>query len=253
MHKYTNEEKLDILEYYLKCNRNAESAQEMYLNNFPERFQPEKKMFRRLVINLLNDASFDKKREKSYNLNHAERSQQVLNALADNPSGSVRQFSHETGIPKTIVHRVIVANKFHPYKPKTVHTLNENDYPRRRAFCNWYINKCNEDNNFHYKVVWTDETRVTNCGIFNKHNRHYWAVENPHLKDQRRSQNRFGTNVWCGIVDNRIIGPFFYNENLNGVSYLNLLQNDVLPAIRRIVPQAEQENLWFQQDGMSCS
>lgn len=90
--------------------------------------------------------------------------------------------------------------KYHPYKPTIVQGLQEGDFDRRVDFCNWYHRKCQENPDFSDNVVWTDETRFTNCGVFNKKNHHYWARENPHTYDPRRCQVRFGFNVWCGII-----------------------------------------------------
>ncbi|KAJ8962855.1 hypothetical protein NQ318_001260 [Aromia moschata] len=34
--------------------------------------------------------------------------------------------------------------------------------------------------------------------------------------------------MWAGIVANRIRGPFFFEETLTGVGYLEFLQNDLV-------------------------
>jgi hypothetical protein len=205
MNSYNNEEKFDLLVCYIKSERNSEGALQMYLHEYPERIQPNKKIFRRLVSNLMNFGSFEQSRKKHYDINNDQRNQAIVNVVNDNPSGSVRHFSHETGVPKSTLHRVIIDLKFHAYKPKIVQGLVENDYPRRRAFCEWYLTQIEQDNNFRLEIVWSDESRVTNCGIFNKHNRHYWAVENPFLREERRFQTRFGTNVWCGILGKLLV------------------------------------------------
>lgn len=47
-----------------------------------------------------------------------------------------------------------------------------------------------------------------------------------------------------------MVGPFLFDYNLNGERYLNLLREEIIPAIRRLVPNAaEFQRLWFQQDG----
>lgn len=58
----------------------------------------------------------------------------------------------------------------------------------------------------------------------------------------------FSVNVWCGIIDNRLIGPYFYRENLNGERYLAFLR-DVLPGLLEDLPLDTRQNLIFQQDG----
>ena len=51
------------------------------------------------------------------------------------------------------------------------------------------------------------------------------------------------------ILDNHLIGPFIFDENLNGNRYVQLLQQQIIPAIRNTVPPNELRNTWFQQDG----
>lgn len=60
---------------------------------------------------------------------------------------------------------------------------------------------------------------------------------------------RFSLNVWCGILDDTIIGPIFIDGNLRHETYLNILRNE-LEEILDNLPLRKIRNLqWFQQDG----
>ncbi|KAJ8944201.1 hypothetical protein NQ318_014563 [Aromia moschata] len=37
------------------------------------------------------------------------------------------------------------------------------------------------------------------------------------------------TNVWAVIIQNRIVGPLFFDDTLNGAKYLRLLQHELMP------------------------
>lgn len=59
-------------------------------------------------------------------------------------------------------------------------------------------------------------------------------------------------NVWCGIIGEHIIEPFFIEGNLNCDKYLQLLQSDIIPI--QLFPSVNNpnviaENVWFHQDG----
>jgi len=41
-------------------------------------------------------------------------------------------------------------------------------------------------------------------------------------------------NVWVRIVGDHIIGPYFFEENLNAANYLYFLQNDLPDLLRPI-------------------
>jgi len=200
---FSNDEKVDMIDCYFKSNRNSQLASDLYFELYPERQQPHRTIFGRIVNNLRNNGCFEIKRGR-YQTRAVERRNIIREIVNNNPQISTRKIDQETRIPKSSVERILQAEKFHPYKPIIVQKLNENDYPRRLEFCNWYLQKCQEDEGFWSKVLWTDETRFTNCGIFNKHNHHHWATENPKLVAERRFQVRFGFNVWCGLIGKKI-------------------------------------------------
>ena len=52
--------------------------------------------------------------------------------------------------------------------------------------------------------------------------------------------------VWCGIWRNFVIGPFFFDSTVTGQSYLNMLNDFMIPQLQSLgigLPA------WFQQDG----
>ncbi|EFN62853.1 hypothetical protein EAG_00005, partial [Camponotus floridanus] len=55
-------------------------------------------------------------------------------------------------------------------------------------------------------------------------------------------------NVWAGILNNQIIGPFFIEGNLTAAKYEEMLRNEIVPAVRQIVGDNFAQT-WFQQDG----
>jgi len=55
-------------------------------------------------------------------------------------------------------------------------------------------------------------------------------------------------NVWAGTLNNTLIDSFFIDESLNAAKYEDMLKNEILPAIRRIVGD-NFAYTWFQQDG----
>ena len=64
-----------------------------------------------------------------------------------------------------------------------------------------------------------------------------------------REQGGQKVMCWCGVVDGKIIIHWFdQNVSVNGDTYLETLQNVVLPKIRAL---ATRRRYWFQQDGAS--
>ncbi|XP_068207675.1 uncharacterized protein [Palaemon carinicauda] len=106
--------------------------------------------------------------------------------------------------------------------------------------------KCADNVEIAHKIVWSDEATFKLNGTINRHNCTYWCPSNLHVTIERHV-NLPGVTVWCGISALGIIGPFFFNETVNGESYLNLLQEFVGPQITEMF--GEDSDIYFQQDG----
>ncbi|EZA56777.1 hypothetical protein X777_03215 [Ooceraea biroi] len=96
--------------------------------------------------------------------------------------------------------------------------------------------------------MFSDEAAFENDGEINRHNCHYYSQNNPHWVRHVDRQHRWKVNVWSGILDSHIIGPFFFNGNVTGERYLNMLQNE-LPQMLGVVNPNVVQRMWLQQDG----
>jgi hypothetical protein len=76
-------------------------------------------------------------------------------------------------------------------------------------------------------VVWSDEAQFKLNGTVNRHNCVYWAEDNPHLTVEN-AVNLPGVNVWCGLSSKGLIGPFRFEGNVTGESYLTVLDGSIL-------------------------
>lgn len=247
MYRFTNEEKLNMIQCYILTSKNCFAAMNMYLGRYPEKTQPSKDTFRRLFSNLKNYGQFNKPvttRKKKCN---EGKENLVLLSVTNEDTLSTREIEKETGVPKSTAHFILKKNKVKSYKYRICHGLRVGDDEKRRTFCEWFTRRCDEDHNFPYKIIWTDESKVTNNGIFNRHNYHYWSTDNQRRFRISRHQNRYGFNIWCGIFGNRIIGPIFFNETLTAEHYLQILRQ--VSNILDDIPLEEVRNCWFQQDG----
>ncbi|KAJ8952018.1 hypothetical protein NQ318_023459 [Aromia moschata] len=152
--------------------------------------------------------------------------------------------------------------KYHPYKVQLVHELNEDDPDRRVQFCEQMLTRgkeahrpclighmkrtcprtwgkseracpgytlaplhhiCNANLMFLRNLICSDESTFTLNRTVNRQNCRYWADVNPHWVMEARIQYPQKVNVWAGIVGNRVVGPYFFEGNLNGDTYLTLL------------------------------
>ena len=55
-------------------------------------------------------------------------------------------------------------------------------------------------------------------------------------------------NVWCGVLGNKLFGPFVFDNNLTENAYEVFLRND-LPGFLEDIPLMIRSQMYFQHDG----
>lgn len=246
---FTHLEKCNMLELYLKFNKNSDKALECYIQQFPDRDVPDRRYFLKLYRRLRsNETVFIKKRIKNDFILSQETEINVLAYFQVHPNNSVRDLSRESGVSRSTIHKILKKNKYVPFKYQPVQTLLLGDYQRRLTFAQWFINAFEENHNFFRHILWSDESNFSNRGMINKRNNHYWSRENPFVVYPCNPQHRFSLNVWCGIIGSRIVGPFFYRGSLTGERYVALL-TEILENFLDELNLVDRQIIYFQQDG----
>ena len=97
-------------------------------------------------------------------------------------------------------------------------------------------------------ILFSDEAFFTWEGINNSQNLHTWSHDNPHETSVTNFQRRFSVNVWCGVLGNKLIGPFVFDNNLTGNTYEVFLRNE-LPGFLEDIPLIIMSQMYFQHDG----
>ena len=161
---------------------------------------------------------------------------------------SIKDISDRTDVKRESVRTILKKNKFKPYKPKFINTLKERDFDVRMGFSFWYEGEKEENINFPFQILWTDEATFTSNGIVSSQNSRWWAQENPNFIIECRDQYSFKTNVWCGVLNDQVVGPYFFRENLNSEGYLRFLNTKIMEFLDNI-PLETRHNLWYQCDG----
>lgn len=95
-------------------------------------------------------------------------------------------------------------------------------------------------------IFFSDEAHFHLSGKVNKQNDRIYAVENPHAtRPSFLHQQR--VTVWAAMSGRRLLGPFFFHDNINSESYLDMLRDYAIPQLREGAMCTRDQ--WFQQDG----
>lgn len=180
-----------------------------------------------------------------------EMQMDIAQAFVENPHLSLRRAGSEQNVSHETVRKSLKSIKFHPYKIHLVQELNEDDPDRRIEFCETMMDRIDRNPLFLCNIVFSDEATFTLKGEVNRHNCRYWSDTNPDWMLESHTQYPQKVNVWAGILNDTLIGPFFIDGNLNANTYEELLRNQIVPRIREVAGD-NFDNTWYQQDGAAA-
>jgi hypothetical protein len=244
-------ELVDMHLIYGETRGNARAAERLYRLMYPNRHHPNRATFVAVDRRLRETGTLQVRREGGgarRRVRTVAFEEEVLQRFEDNPSQSTRAIARIMRVPHMRVWEVLHDNLMRPYHRQKVQPLLPNDFGPRVQFCQWYIQRHNDDPHFRSCILFTDEASFTRDGILNFRNTHNWSYENPHAILPRGHQQRFSVNVWAGIIADRLIGPYMLPPRLTGNIYLTFLQ-EVLPDLLDDVPLAVMQRIMFQHDG----
>lgn len=231
-----------------ECDKNCFLASRVYRQRYPELRHPKEACFKLLIDRFSETGSVSYRKHTRPPVVLTEENEEIImTAVVENPHISTRELSRNHEISRTTIRRILKKNKFHPYHFQLHQELLPRDFIQRRRHCTWLINKINNDRHFLNKILYSDEATFHRNGTVNRHNYHYYSDENPHLS-RSTSQQRWSLNVWGGIIDNYVIGPFFFEGRVNGPIFLHFLHNNFRELIRN-VPLNIINTMWLQLDG----
>lgn len=179
-----------------------------------------------------------------------EQEENVLLDVIEHQKTSLAAISNRTGSKPGTARNILKKNKYHPYKPKFTNKLQERDLAIRFDFCAWVQGELEENRTFAKYILFSDEATFSSNGVVSSQNCRWWADENPKFIIGCKDQYSFKINVWCGIFNGRLIGPYFFQRNLNAERYLTFLSTEIANEIDNM-SLAERSKLWFQHDGAS--
>lgn len=134
------------------------------------------------------------------------------------------------GFQRTSLRQLIKDVNFHAYKPRILHTLNENNPELRMVFAVQFLLMSDENPNLLQTLWWSDEAILKLNGIINRHNCVWYTQENLNIALKHRL-NSSGVTVWTTISPKGLIGPFFLDGTVNENNYLDMSKTYAIPQI----------------------
>ena len=158
-------------------------------------------------------------------------------------------------ITRSSLHRIIHdVLSLYPYRIQRKNKLQPADLGRCLAFCRWVLRRR------HIQFLIGDEAQfLLNGKVLTQNVRCYSPKGNPPANFQYETDrnNKQSVRVWAGVIDNNIIGPFFYAGNMNSQRYINMVVNQIVPSLQQLGYRQGRCGIYFPglfyiQDGAPC-
>lgn len=243
----------DMLLIYGETRGNAAHALRLYRERFPSRRHPHNARVITAALQRVRENSPIVPGQPEGAMNRivpVQVEERILRHFRRVPTSSTRVAGRMFGTSNKTVHKILKRNRKHPFKFLKVQKLLPRDLPIRQYYCDWFLQKCEEENDFQQKIMWTDESTFSRNGMWNRRNTHYWndKENNPHVFRETAHQYRWTVNVWAAIHNNKIIGPIFIDGTLNTHRFLDLINGPLVDYLNTL-PEENRRETWYQLDG----
>ena len=168
----------------------------------------------------------------------------ILEMVQRSPQLSTRRTASRISVSRMQVWRTLNEENLNPHHNHRVQHLERGDPAQRMDLCHWIT----AHPQLLSVILFTDEASFTRDGINNSRNVRTWSHDNPHETSVTKFQRRFSVNVWCGLLGNKLIGPFVFDNNLTGNTYEVFLRNE-LTGLLEDIPLIIRSQMYFQHDG----
>ena len=152
----------------------------------------------------------------------------------------------------TVLHGQI----YHGIRIKWYADMNLKMRIRRVNFCNWLLAT---PPRFLEDLCISDESAFSLNGFISTQRQKIcssWPKASDFAFEKRDARQKL--TVWVGLIGNGgVVGPFFFQQNLNREMYLDMVNNEVVPCVDAEFPwflrhwNGQLRCLWWAQDGTS--
>ncbi|KRT82435.1 hypothetical protein AMK59_4870, partial [Oryctes borbonicus] len=212
---------------------------------------------------------------------------EILEMIEDDPTLSTRVLARRLRVSRNTVWRTLRKRESKPsdIRGTRIETLSREDYAPRVQFCEWFVEQCESRVDFASNILIADELTFTRTGVEDYQDAQVWSVDKDDSMEQCESrvdfasniliadeltftrtgiedyqdaqvwsvdkddsQKGFSVNVWAGVLNGNLIGPFILPAQLTTKKYFRFLRN-VLPELLEDVPLNIRRDMWLLHHG----
>jgi hypothetical protein len=243
---FSLQERINIVENYIRTG-SFKKTLEIFASKFPFSKIPAKSSIQKLISKWRTTGSVvNAKKCRVPTVRTPEAIAVIEEKILTSPTKSVRKLAQQSGMKRTSCLRILHSLNLKPYRVTCVQELKEPDKEKRVNYCHWLLNKIVDGELDPFQYFMSDEAWFHLSGHINSQNTRHWCTENPHkLHEKPLHDPKIG--VWCAVSGNGIVGPIFFDTNVNTEVYLR-----VFDEFYAQLTSYQREYSFFQQDGATC-
>ena len=241
---YSNDQRCSVLNLRLADNHiSYRRIRDYFMLEYPGT-APSIDTIRRILADFSTTANAFKNKENRPPLQYttAQLSEDIkINVCAliqltaqENTNYTLNKIANDVGISKSSVRKILKEQRYHAYKKQEHQALIRNEPDRRITYCELMTEELRNNPDLLNNIVFSDECKIFLCHGPNKQHVRFWRTNAPEDVMETHTQYQQKVNVWAGMYKSHVIGPFFFEGNITGQSYLQMLTDNVLPAIRML-------------------
>ena len=249
----TTEQRVFLVHEYFRT-RSLQDVANAFAERFPNRAPPAKSTIWKNIRKYLNEGtSLNLNQGRSGRLRTAripQNIEEVRQQLETNPA-NISGRRNGLGLSQTAFRRIVRLDiGWYPHKMNVRHQLVPADHPRRMQFCQWLLQ---QNNRFFNNLVIVDESAFfMNGTVCTQNVREYSPYHQPPDFHYDRNMSRGKVSLWIGLCGYwNILGPFFFEGNMTGNMYLDMINNRIVPELEAIFQRRRRgafRRLWWVHD-----
>jgi hypothetical protein len=210
-------------------------VQRAYRSKYKSSSAPSASVIRNIISN------FEKTRKTSQK--YEDTKNKLENMVSDFNTFSIRKAASAISVSSTLVYHVLHDDlHLKPYKFHQWHKIEDQDYQKRVDFAQWFLK---QPVTKRLLCFFSDEAYFYLTLPLNHQNNRIWSNSQPCVGVERPLHDK-KILVWCAISVNRVFGPYYFEETVNQLNYLEMLKNYFWPKVLRT---PNYKNYYLQQDG----
>ena len=180
-----------------------------------------------------------------------ENSASVLAFVESNPHTNIREVAAASGCSDFSVHKILKDNRYTPYKQKILHEMKPQHAEARENFSYRMLDWIYEEDENIKLLAMSDEATVFLRDEHNRQNFRWWSKTNPNWMAAIKSASSPKLNIYACIFGNKVLGPYFFDGNINGDGYFDMLKNFLIPEMQAscIDQGIDFDRVRYQHDG----